>query len=195
MTTTGFFLSSSSPNHVIRGILTILTGLFMLFMPGITMQTVMIMIGVMFLISGLITLILSNIRRNRGMKGFWSFQGIANLAFGFAFVVAPNAMLHIFVFFVGCILLLLGIIQLINSLGTFSISRWSWIFLILSLLTLGGGILLLFNPFESVKAILSLVGFLFVIYGISEISLASKAKYKSNYHKEGNIKDIPYEEL
>lgn len=195
MTTTGFFLSSSSPNHMIRGILTILTGLFMFFMPESSKQIVMVMIGVMFLISGLITLILSNIRKDRGMKGLWSFQGITNLAFGFAFVIAPNAMFNIFMFLVGCILLLLGIIQLINTIGIFSISRWSWIFLILSLLTLGGGILLLFSPFESVKAIFSFVGFLFVIYGTSEISLASKAKNKSIYHKEGNIKDIPYEEV
>jgi len=98
MAITGFFISSS-PNHIVRGILTILTGCFLLFMPGLTMQTVMIMIGVMFLLSGLITMILSNRKGNRGMRGFWSFQGISNLVFGFAFIVAPNTMLKVFVFF------------------------------------------------------------------------------------------------
>ena len=43
---------SSSRNYVVRGILTILTGGLLLFMPGLTMQTVMIVIGGMLLLSG-----------------------------------------------------------------------------------------------------------------------------------------------
>lgn len=189
---TGFVISSS-PNHIVRGILTIVTGCFLLFMPGLTMQTVMIMIGVMFLLSGIITMIISNVKR-RGMKGFWSFQGISNLAFGFAFVVAPNTMLKVFVFFLGLILLILGIIQLIGALGALSFSRWSWIFIIFALLTLAGGILLLVNPFKSVETILSFVGALFVIYGISEIFMSRKIRQRNPY-RDITVKDIPHEEV
>jgi uncharacterized membrane protein HdeD (DUF308 family) len=194
MAITGFFISSS-PNHIVRGILTSLMGCFLLFMPGLTMQTVMIMIGVMFLLSGLITMILSNRKRNRGMRGFWSFQGISNLAFGFAFVVAPNTMLKVFVFLLGCILLILGIIQLVGAAGTLSFSRWSWIFLIMAFLTLAGGILLLVNPFKSVETILSFIGALFIIYGISEIFMARKVTQKPGYFKGVPIQDIPHEEV
>jgi uncharacterized membrane protein HdeD (DUF308 family) len=194
MAITGFFISSS-PNHIVRGILTILTGCFLLFMPGLTMQTVMIMIGVMFLLSGLITMILSNRKRNRGMRGFWSFQGISNLVFGFAFIVAPNTMLKVFVFFLGFILLILGIIQLIGALGTLSLSRWSWIFLIFALLTLGGGILLLVHPFESVEKILSFVGALFIIFGISEIFISQKVKHRARYFNGTPTQDISHEEV
>lgn len=194
MAITGFFISSST-NHIVRGILTILTGCFLLFMPGLTMQTVMIMIGVMFLLSGLITMILSNLKRNRGMRGFWSFQGISNLVFGFAFIVAPNTMLKVFVFFLGFILLILGIIQLIGALGTLSLSRWSWIFLIFALLTLGGGILLLVHPFESVEKILSFVGALFIIFGISEIFISQKVKQRARYFNGAPTQDISHEEV
>jgi len=194
MITTGVIISSS-PNHIVRGILTILTGCFLLFMPGLTMQTVMIMIGIMFLLSGLIAMILSNRKRNRGAKGFWSFQGISNLAFGFAFIIAPNTMLNVVVFFLGCILLILGIIQIIGALGVFSYSGWAWIFLILALLTLGGGILLMVNPSMSVRTILYVVGALFVIYGISEILLAGKVRNRSQYLNGVPVKDIPHEEV
>lgn len=194
MAITGVFISSSS-NHIVRGILTFLTGCFLLFMPGLTMQTVMVLIGVMFLLSGLITMILSNRKRNRGLRGFWSFQGISNLAFGFAFVIAPNTMLKVFVFFLGFILLILGTIQLAGALGTLSFSRWSWIFLIIAVLTFAGGILLMVNPFKSVETILSFVGALFVLYGISEIFMARKVKQRHNYFGGTPIEDIPHEEV
>ena len=129
------------------------------------------------------------------MRGFWSFQGISNLVFGFAFIVAPNTMLKVFVFFLGFILLILGIIQLIGALGTLSISRWSWIFLIFALLTLGGGILLLVHPFESVEKILSFVGALFIIFGISEIFISQKVKQRARYFNGAPTQDISHEEV
>jgi len=194
MAITGFFISSS-PNHIVRGILTILTGCFLLFMPGLTIQTVMIMIGVMFLLSGLITIILSNRKKNRGMSGFWSFQGITNLVFGFAFVVAPDTMVKVFVFFLGFVLLILGIMQLIGALGTLSFSRWSWIFLIFALLTLAGGLLLIVHPFEITKAFFSFVGALFILYGISEISMSWKIGRKDQYYRGTKVTDITHEEV
>jgi len=164
-------------------------------MLGLTMQTVMIIIGAMFLLSGIITIILTNRKRNRGMRGFWSFQGISNLVFGFAFVIAPDAMIKVFVFFLGLILLILGIIQLIGALGTLSYFRWAWVFLIFALVTLAGGILLLVHPFESFETIFSFVGALFILYGISEISMSRKFGRKNLYFHDASMKDIPHEEV
>jgi len=194
MAITGFFISSSS-NHIVRGILTLLTGCFLLFMPGLTIQTVMIMIGVMFLLSGIITLLLTNLKRNHGIKGFWSFQGVSNLIFGFAFVVAPDTMLKGFVFFLGCILMILGFMQLIGALGTLSVFRWSWVFLIFAILTLAGGLLLIVHPFESSKTIFSYVGALFILYGISDITMSRRISRKDSYYRNTTVKDIPHEEV
>lgn len=189
------FIIPNSRNYVIRGILTIITGSFLLFMPGLTMETVMMVIGAMLLLSGLITLILSNNKKAGGLNGFWSFQGFFNIAVGLAFIVAPATMVKIFAFFFGFILLIMGIMQLIGALSTRSWSGWSWIFFAFGLLTFAGGFLLLYNPFKSAETILSFIGVLLVLYGISEIFMARNVKQRAQYHQGVLIKDIPHEEV
>ena len=67
---------SNSKGSITRSISTILIGGVLLIVPGLTMKTVMMVIGAMLLVSGLITLILSNLRMNRNRIGFWSVQGV-----------------------------------------------------------------------------------------------------------------------
>ena len=189
------FIIPNPRNYVIRGIITIITGCFLLFMPGLTMETVTMVIGGMLLLSGLINLILSRSKKVGGLSGLWSFQGFFNIAVGLAFIVAPATMVKIFVVFFAVILLIMGIMQLIGAAATRSWSGWSWIFFVIGLLTFTGGILLLYNPFKSAETILSFIGALLILYGISEIFMAGKVKQRAQYHQGVPIKDIPHEEI
>jgi uncharacterized membrane protein HdeD (DUF308 family) len=186
---------SSSRNYVLRGILTILTGGLLLFMPGLTMQTVMIMIGGMLMLSGLINLILSNRKKAGSLSGLWSFQGFSSIVIGLTFIVAPAIMVKVFAIFFGIILLIMGIMQLIGALSTRSWTGRHWMIIIPALLTITGGILLLYNPFESAEAILIFIGAILVLYGISEIFMAGKVKKRGQYVNGVQTKDIPHEEV
>ena len=66
---------SNSRGSISRNISTILTGGVLLFIPGLTMKTVIIVIGGMLILSGIITLIISNVRKRGVPKGIWSAQG------------------------------------------------------------------------------------------------------------------------
>ncbi len=190
----GIFVSNSR-SYIIRGILAILTGGLLLFLPGLTLQTVVVVIGGMLLLSGLINLILSNRKKAGGLGGFWSFQGFFNMAVGITFIVAPATMVKIFAVFFGIILLIMGAMQLMSALATHSWSGWSWLFFILALLTLGGGILLLYNPFKTAETILIFIGAILVVYGISEIFMAGKVRHIQDYHKGVPVQDIQHEEV
>jgi uncharacterized membrane protein HdeD (DUF308 family) len=179
-------------NHIVRGVLTLLTGFFLLLMPGLTIKTVLMVIGALLLVNGLINWIVSN--KNIRTKGFFSFQGIFNIVIGVFFLLSPKAMLNIFVVFLGIILLIIGIVQLLSSISAFSWRIWSLIYFIFALAMVSGGVLLLYNPFKSFEAIVSFIGMLLIFYGVSQI-MSNKVKRRTEYYKGSPIEDIPHEEL
>ena len=186
---------SNSKNSISRNISTILVGGVLLVVPGLTMKTVMIIIGLLLILSGLITLILSNRKRGGDLIGFWSAQGIMNIIFGIIFVSSPSAMIKIFMIFIGIILSIIGFLQLAGSLGALTRSVWAWFFLIIGLLTLGSGIFLLSNPFKSAETILPFLGALLMLNGVSELFRNRKAGRQPQKFMGSDVQDIPYEEV
>jgi uncharacterized membrane protein HdeD (DUF308 family) len=181
-----------SLQHLIRGLVILIAGLFLLFMPGVTMQSALMVIGAMMLISGLITLIVSN--KTIQIRGFYSLQGIFNMLIGLTFLFAPGAMLKIFVTFFGIILLFLGAIQVIGALAVFSWRRWSFFYFLFALLMLAGGLLLLYYPFKSMETIVSFIGLLLVFYGASQL-IPVRSRKNKDYYNGSPVEDIPHEEL
>ena len=186
---------SNSKNSITRSISTILIGGVLLFVPGLTMKTVMMVIGAMLLLSGLVTLILSNLKKDRNQIGFWSFQGIMNIVFGMIFITSPTTMIKIFIIFIGIILLIMGFLQLAGALGSLTRSVWAWIFLIVGLLTLGSGVFLLSDPFKSAETILPFLGALFILNGISDLFRTRKTDHKPPQYNGSDVQDIPFEEV
>ena len=186
---------SNSGSSIPRTISTIIIGGVFLFIPGLTMKTVMIVMGSMLLLSGVITLIVSYIKSARLQKGFSSVQGISNMLFGMIFILAPSAMIKIFMVFIGVILLIMGFLQLAGALGSRSRSFWAWIFLTLGLLTFGSGLFLLSDPFKSAETILPFLGVLLILNGVSDLFKTRRKGAQPKNHQGNEIHDIPYEEV
>jgi len=189
------FFVPNSRNSLFRGILTIALGSILLFVPGLTMQTVIIIIGLMLVLSGLVTLILSNRRRAKSLNGLWSAQGIMTILFGIVFIASPSVMVKVFVVFLGIILLILGFFQLAGSLGTRLWSAWGWIYFLIALMTFSSGIFLLTDPFKSAEAILAFLGVILILNGLSELFMAWKVNRQPQTYKGAPIQDVTYEEV
>jgi len=191
----GKYVVPNSTNSYLRGIMTIALGSLLLFVPGLTMQTVMIVIGSILLLNGLVTMILANRKRTGAINGIWSLQGLMTIIFGVVFISSPSAMIKVFVVFLGIILLILGLFQLIGSLSTLTRSPWAWIFFLMALITLAGGIFLLTDPFKSAEKILPLLGILLILNGISELLKTWKVGHMPQTYKGTQVQDITYEEV
>jgi uncharacterized membrane protein HdeD (DUF308 family) len=178
--------------HVARGLLTLLTGFFLLIKPGLGVKTALMVVGALLFINGLITFLISN----KGMKirGLVSLQGMFNVVAGMLFMFAPAAMLKMFIVFFGIILLMIGSVQLISAIAAFAWRIWSLIYLFFAFLMVSGGLILLYNPFKSLETIVSFIGVLLVFYGTSQI-MSVKAKKRTDYYKGSPVEDIPHEEI
>ena len=184
-----------SGGSIPRNILTILVGGVFLFIPGLTMKMVMIIIGSTLLASGLISMLLSNWRKRGAMNGFWSVQGITNVLFGILFISSPSVMVKIFVIFIGIILLIMGLLQVMGALASLSRSAWAWIIFLIGLLTTGSGLFLLSDPYKSAETILPFLGALLILNGISGLFMAWKIKKRPKTFNGSEVEDIPYEEV
>jgi len=178
-----------------KGILTIILGSVLLFVPGLTLKAVMIIIGVMLLLSGVVTMILSNTKKTGSMVRFFSAQGMVSVLFGIVFIASPTMMVKVFVFILGIILLIMGFFQLIGAMGTLSRSVASWIYFLIAVLTLAAGIYLLTDTLESAEAILKFLGVILILNGISNLFMAWKIRHQPGIYKGSPVQDVNYEEM
>ena len=187
------FFRPSPQNALIRGILTIATGVLILSMPGLTLKTVVMTVGAMILLSGMISLLFAY--RKKGYSFSSVFQGFFNIFLGCLFLVSPLAIVKFFCFFFGILFAGIGLMQFFGALGTLSKSFWSWVFLAFGILMASGGIFLLVHPVESAENILTFFGAILLLYGILELITAWRLRKIPQGTGAGSIVDTTYEEV
>ena len=171
-------LITSSHGSLIRGIIALIIGGLAVFMPDITLRSFVICIGILILISGIVSLVFSIRSEEKSSKNILMAEAVFNLIFGLLFVLLPTTMVNIFVIAMGVGFLLIGIIQLISTLSIRREYGWSWIYFAISMLMIIAGIILFANPFAGAEALLIFIGIFLLIYGVSEVYMAWKLSKK-----------------
>ena len=100
-----FFTPQSS---LIRAIVALVIGLLAIFLPKLTLQTIIIVMGIMLLIGAILFIILAIRSEIRKEKNVLLIQSAINLALGLLFVFFPGPIVSIFVILLGIVLLILG---------------------------------------------------------------------------------------
>lgn len=106
------------------------------------------------------------------LSSYWwvlTVRGIASLLFGIAAVFWPGITLTVLIYIFSAFILVSGISSLIG--GIMSIGhRRGWIFsVVLGLLEIGVGIYLIRHPLVSLKTVILLIAFVFIIRGVMEL--------------------------
>jgi uncharacterized membrane protein HdeD (DUF308 family) len=189
------FYQPSPQNSLVRGILTIIVGILLLTLPGLTLKSVIMTIGAMILFSGIFSALFPYLRKKQGRKPTSSFQGFFNILLGILFLASPMAIVNFFGFFFGMIFFLMGLMQFFGALATLSKSFWSWIYLIFAILMTSAGLFLLIKPIESAENILAFFGAVLLFYGILEVMNTWRLKKMPPRSNSNNIVDTTYEEV
>jgi len=187
--------ASNSRKSIVRILSTIVTGCILLFVPGLTMKTVVVVMGSMLAFSGLLTLLLSNFSNRSYQGGFVSVQGTVSIIFGLILISSPAAMVKIFMVIIGIVLVMMGLAQLFGSMRALGRSVWAWFFMIIGFLTLISGSYLLSDPFKSAEAILPFLGALILLNGLTDLLKYFKGPKQPKDPNEPTVQDISYEEV
>ena len=142
--------SGKGPSHqktLIRGILSLALGILCIAVPGITINTVIVIIGAVLIISGLTSLWIMRKNLQNPINNIVSSQGWATIVFGLVLALFPSVFVSIFVVLFGLGLILIGASQLISI----SVSSRNFGFSLLGAIIGGGTIIgcfvLLSDPF------------------------------------------------
>jgi uncharacterized membrane protein HdeD (DUF308 family) len=172
-----------------RAICAIATGILLIKHPDNTVTGITVAIGILFLLSGLIS-VLTYIHARRhvsdykvydaegrlvaGMEPTFPIVGIGSIILGLILVISPTSFVSALMYIIGFILVLGAINQylaLIAGRRYGHIGLWYWLLPTLILLT---GLYVMLKPMAPLHTAMLILGWLSLIYGVAELINALK---------------------
>jgi len=152
---------------VLRGVVLLILGLFMLIQPLGTVKALVWVFGVFAIIDGLIAIAQWLGNRKEPGAGWWLISGVVGIAFGVIAVVWTGPTAQVIFYLITLWVLVIGVLGIIASVVLYR-SRdigWYWV-LTFGLIAFLFGLLLLMNPQTSVSIIVVLLGLFAFVGGV-----------------------------
>lgn len=197
---TGFF-KELKKYSIITIIVTAVLGVLLIAKPDYMIAYTSLIIGSAIILSGVFALV--NYLMKKGSK-LPLVMGIIAVISGVIICCAYRQIVSVIIFFMGIILLVGGILDLVNSIDVAKRHFHSWFFtVILSVASIVLGILSIVNPFDTQSKIVQLIGGGFVVFAILELAtyiqvqiIAKKAAETEQILQDGvKATEVDFEEV
>jgi len=152
---------------VLRGVVLLILGLFMLIQPLGTVKALVWVFGVFAIIDGLIAIAQWLSNRKEPGAGWWLVSGLVGIAFGIIAVVWTGPTAQVIFYLIALWVLVIGALGIIAAVVLYR-SRdigWYWV-LTFGLISFLFGLLLIMNPQTSVSVIVVLLGLFAFVGGV-----------------------------
>lgn len=171
------FLDIVKSNIIAQAVLSIIVGLLLMFWPGITIVTVLYLVGIIFAIMGISSLI-------SYFKAPESARITGMLATGVFFCVLalivflfPQVIAGFFSVILGIILVICGAVNAVRAMELKSYGGNSWIAsIILSALIAIGGVVIIANPFQTTALLVFVLGLIIASNGIVDLIIEAQLR-------------------
>jgi uncharacterized membrane protein HdeD (DUF308 family) len=172
---------------VLRGVVLLVLGLFMLVQPLGTVKALVWVFGVFAIIDGLIAIAQWLGNRKEPGAGWWLISGVVGIAFGVIAVVWTGPTAQVIFYLITLWVLVIGVLGIIASVVLYR-SRdigWYWV-LTFGLIAFLFGLLLLMNPQTSVSIIVVLLGLFAFVGGVVLVVSGFATKQLANELDRGS---------
>jgi uncharacterized membrane protein HdeD (DUF308 family) len=157
---------------LVRGILFVLTGIYMISSPTTSYVALGFFFGLVILLAGVSELLHSYRGRNESSRSWHLMIGLIDIILGVVLMSHISASVTVLRIIVGIWFLFRGI----SLLGFSGILGKSWVLSLGGVLTLLFGLLVLFNPAFGSMTIILWIAFAFILTGLFNILLAFRLK-------------------
>ena len=165
-----------------RGVIALIIGILFITMPGVTISTLCILVGIFLLLNGLMALIKA--MKTSNAKKTLLLYGLICLAAGLIILINPALLAGIFVIAFSLLVIISGANQLAAAIKTKSTPGSARILAALTgILSLALGLALLLRPDIGLKVIIMLIGIYFLAFGILAIATGSVLRKNSKHVK------------
>lgn len=163
-------------NVIVSAFICIALGVILVVWPGLSVKVVCMAIGAVLVINGISRLLNFIFGRDGSMFSQMNLvMGIIITVIGGWILLQPGTIIAMIPILVGIIIVIHGInnLQQSVSLCQSRYDKW-WVALILGIITIGFGVLLIFNPFAAVDTLIRFIGLFLVYDGASDIWIMSR---------------------
>ncbi len=155
----------------IKGVIAITFGIVAFILPMETIITLTQIFGGFIIVSGLfvIALLIYHGRKSGKYWHWFAIDAIFDLLLGILILSFPETTIMLLTYFIAFWFLFMGALQIVFAIMLYDTFKWWWFPLANGIITTILGLLIIFYPFEGVKAFTYLVGFAALFYGIIHI--------------------------
>lgn len=199
------YTTTNFKGAIYRSILAIALGLVLVIWPGTALRYIIMLIGVIFLMTGLIAFIVSNKNREDHRKSLVPFSGIGSMVLGLLLLCLPSTFATIFMFILGFVLVIAAVGQFVTLAAARQFGYVSLVSYLFPVLILIAGIVVLFDPFKSAEGVFILFGVTAIFYGVTDLlnQYSIRRMRKASEEKEQiqkmegktDVEDVEYEEV
>jgi len=152
---------------VLRGVVLLILGLFMVFRPFDTLTAVVWLFGIFVVVDGVLAIVSAVLDRKDAGVLWPTVGGLLTIALGVVLLVWPGPTVQVLFYFVAFWVILLGVIGIVASIVAHSHDNPTWYFpLTLGLVSLLIGLLLVTNPQTSIAVVMLLLGMFTLVGGV-----------------------------
>ena len=198
-------------SSVFRAICAIIIGALLIKFPDNTVTGITVAIGVLFLLSGVISLVSYYVasrnvseykiydadgRLVAGQKPTFPIVGVGSAVLGLILALTPTAFVSALMYVIGAILILGAINQYVNLIMGRRYGRVSWWFWIMPSLILLTGLYVMLKPMAPLSMAMLILGWCMLLYGVTELINSLKFyRDKRNMEKQQQPQLDVYEEV
>ncbi|SDR81335.1 Uncharacterized membrane protein HdeD, DUF308 family [Paraoerskovia marina] len=162
---------------VIRGVIMVLFGLVALFAPLETPPALVQVFGIFVIVDGIASLIDGIRRRGTGVGSLNTGMGVVAIGFGLVLLFLPEITLGIVLILIALWAFIIGVFQLIASLGMRRRAGASWVWGTISgILLIALAIVCVVNPETTLAVMTLIIGAFAVAVGIAMIALGFRMR-------------------
>ena len=157
--------------ELFKGAVALILAVLIFANPAVALVTMATYLGILAIIAGIVLIVVSLSQKGN----FWQFllfQGGILALFGTLIVTYPGSTAKLMIIFVGLLITLTGIIQLIGYLKMKEVVTAPHLSLINAVLSILVGALFLFNPFEGAVFLTIILGIYAAWFGFSRLYVA-----------------------
>ena len=154
----------------LRALSALIMGILLVAFPNEVGNYFIIVIGVVFLVPSLISLISYAVMNNRdGVKRRFPIESIGSLLFGMWLMITPGFFADLLTYLLGFVLVLGGVQQIASLLVARKWSQVSTGFYVMPVLILLAGLLALFNPGGARSTAFIIIGVAAIVYALTDL--------------------------
>lgn len=173
-------------SYVFRALCAILAGILLVYNPERITGLLVQVIGGLFFLSGLLTLInylLIRFSEKSDVIPMFPIVGLGSLLFGAFLGFFPSSFIAYLMYLLGFLLVIGGINQIWNMISLRKLLPFNWWSFLIAVIVIVMGIIVIFKPMETASLPFILLGCTSIVYGVTE--MISGVRWRK-YHKEKN---------